>query len=96
MFNRNFPQAVGRRRAAQEANQVHLAVRLELAGQAAIALENTQQWEHLVSAQRQIADQAAQRVQLIGECPPISALRSTIGRVADFIRRVEGGWSAPD
>jgi transcriptional regulator with GAF, ATPase, and Fis domain len=55
----------------------------ELAGHAAIALENTQQWEQLLSAQRQIADQAEQGVQLIGQSPAIHALRSTISRVAD-------------
>jgi len=55
----------------------------ELAGHAAIALENTQQWEQLLAARRQIADQAEQGVQLIGESPAIAALRSTILRVAD-------------
>jgi len=55
----------------------------ELAAHAAIALENTQEWEQLLSAQRQIADQAEQGVQLIGQCPAIHALRSTVGRVAD-------------
>ena len=35
------------------------------------------------AAQQQIADQAEQGVRLIGECPAIAALRSTIGRVAD-------------
>jgi transcriptional regulator with GAF, ATPase, and Fis domain len=56
---------------------------IELAAHAAIALENTQQWEQLLSAQRQIADQAEQGVQLIGQCPAIHALRSTVSRVAD-------------
>ena len=56
---------------------------VELAGHAAIALENTQQWERLLSSRRQIADEAADRVQLIGHCSDIEALRSTIQRVAN-------------
>lgn len=55
----------------------------ELAAHAAIALENTQQWEQLLAARRQIADQAEQGVQLIGESAAITALHSTILRVAD-------------
>jgi transcriptional regulator with GAF, ATPase, and Fis domain len=55
----------------------------ELATHAAIALENSQQWEQLASARQQIADLAEQRVRLIGECSAIAALRSTISRVAD-------------
>jgi transcriptional regulator with GAF, ATPase, and Fis domain len=56
---------------------------VELAGHAAVALENSQQWEQLLSARKQIAEQAEQRVQLIGQSPAIEALRSTISRVAD-------------
>jgi Nif-specific regulatory protein len=56
---------------------------VELAEHASVALENTQQWEQLLAARRQIADQAEQGVQLIGESPAIAALRSTIHRVAD-------------
>jgi Nif-specific regulatory protein len=55
----------------------------ELATHAAVALENSQQWEQLAGARRQIADQAEQGVRLIGQCPAIEALRSTIHRVAD-------------
>jgi Nif-specific regulatory protein len=55
----------------------------ELAGHAGLALENTQQWEQLLAARKQIADQAAQGVQIIGECSAVEALRSTIRRVAD-------------
>jgi DNA-binding NtrC family response regulator len=55
----------------------------ELAANAALALENTQEWEQLLAARKQIADAAAEGVQLIGQCPPIEALRSTIRRVAD-------------
>ena len=56
---------------------------IELAGHAAIALENAQDRENLVSTSRQITDQAAEGVQLIGQSPAIEALRSIIRRVAD-------------
>ncbi len=56
---------------------------VELAAHAAIALENTQQFEQLLSRHRHIVDQVAEGVQLIGESPAIEALRSTIRRVAD-------------
>ena len=49
----------------------------------AIALENTQQFEQLLSRHRHIVEQAAEGVRLIGESPAIEALRSTIRRVAD-------------
>jgi Nif-specific regulatory protein len=55
----------------------------ELAAHAAVALENTQELEQLVASRKQIADQAAEGVQLIGQSPQIEALRSTIRRVAD-------------
>jgi transcriptional regulator with GAF, ATPase, and Fis domain len=55
----------------------------ELAAHAAVALENMQEWEQLATARREIADQAEQGVRLIGECPAIQALRSTINRIAD-------------
>ena len=55
----------------------------ELAAHAGLALENTQEWEQLLASRKQIADSAAEGVQLIGQCPPIDALRSTIRRVAD-------------
>jgi Nif-specific regulatory protein len=55
----------------------------ELAAHAGIALENAQQTEQLISSRRTVADQAAEGVQLIGQSPPIEALRSTIRRVAD-------------
>jgi len=54
----------------------------ELAAHAAAALENSQEWEQLASARGQIADQAEAGVQLIGQCPAIAALRSTIDRIA--------------
>jgi Nif-specific regulatory protein len=55
----------------------------ELAVHAAIALENTQQYEQLLRVRRQLTDQAAERVRLIGQSPIIEALRSTVGRIAD-------------
>jgi transcriptional regulator with GAF, ATPase, and Fis domain len=55
----------------------------ELAAHAAVALENTQELEKLVNTKRQVAEQAAQGVQLIGNSPAIVALRSTIRRVAE-------------
>jgi Nif-specific regulatory protein len=55
----------------------------ELAAHAAVALENTQELEKLLSTKRQVAEQAAQGVQLIGNAPAIVALRSTVRRVAE-------------
>ncbi|HEX4143049.1 MAG TPA: sigma-54-dependent Fis family transcriptional regulator [Pirellulales bacterium] len=54
----------------------------ELASHAAVALENTQQFTELLSTHRQVVEQAAEGVQLIGRSPAIEALRSTIRRVA--------------
>ncbi|MGD9645655.1 MAG: sigma 54-interacting transcriptional regulator [Pirellulales bacterium] len=56
---------------------------VELAAHAATALENTQEREALARNNRRIVDQAAAGVELIGASPPIAALRSTIGRIAD-------------
>ncbi len=58
------------------------AALVELAGHAAIALENTQERAELLHTRRQIADQAAAGVRLIGQSPAIEALRQTIRRVA--------------
>jgi Nif-specific regulatory protein len=55
---------------------------VELANQAAIALENTQQRSELLASRRQISEQAASGIRLIGNSPAMTALRSTIGRVA--------------
>jgi transcriptional regulator with GAF, ATPase, and Fis domain len=55
----------------------------ELAAHAAGALENAQDRQQLLSANRQLTEQAAQGVQLIGESPPLEALRSIIRRVAE-------------
>ena len=54
----------------------------ELAAHAVIALENTQQHEQLVRVRDQMTDEAARGANLIGDCPPIEALRSTVDRVA--------------
>jgi transcriptional regulator with GAF, ATPase, and Fis domain len=55
----------------------------ELAAHAAVALENAQDRQKLTATNRQIARQAAEGVQLIGECPSIQSLRSIIRRVAE-------------
>ena len=55
----------------------------ELAAHAGLALENTRQLDQLLTARKQLADHAAQGVQLIGGCPAIAALRSALGRIAD-------------
>ena len=55
---------------------------VELAAHAGIALENTQEYQQLLSSRKQMAEEAAQQVQLIGQSPSIDALRSTISRVA--------------
>ncbi|MEZ6071816.1 MAG: sigma-54-dependent Fis family transcriptional regulator [Pirellulales bacterium] len=59
------------------------AMLTELASHAAVALENAQQRDHLLRARRHVTEEAAQGVRLIGECPAIVALRSTVARVAD-------------
>jgi transcriptional regulator with GAF, ATPase, and Fis domain len=56
---------------------------VELAAHAAVALEDTQEWEQLLAAREQIADEAEHGVRLIGDSPGIQTLRSTIDRVAD-------------
>jgi Nif-specific regulatory protein len=58
------------------------ATLVELANQAAITLENTQQRTELLASRRQISEQAASGIRLIGDSPAMAALRSTIGRVA--------------
>jgi len=59
------------------------AALVELAAHAAIALENTQDRQQLLSANRQITEQAAQDVHLIGQSHAIQTLRSVTQRVAD-------------
>lgn len=55
---------------------------VELAEHAAVAIENTQHVEKLVSCQKHLADEAANQVELIGNCEEIQKLKSTIERVA--------------
>jgi len=59
------------------------AALVELAVWAAIALENAQDYEQLLSANRQIAQAAADEIRMIGRSPAMESLRSVIGRVAD-------------
>ncbi len=56
---------------------------VDLAGYAAVALVNTQQFAELVSRHEQLIEQAAQEALLFGDSPAIQALRATIGRIAD-------------
>jgi Nif-specific regulatory protein len=55
----------------------------ELAAHAAVALENTQQFEQLLSRHQHVVEQAAENVSLVGGSPAVEALRSTIARVAN-------------
>jgi transcriptional regulator with GAF, ATPase, and Fis domain len=56
---------------------------IELAAHAAVALQNTQEFEELLSKHQQLVAEAAQGLQLIGDSPAIEAVRSTIRRIAD-------------
>jgi transcriptional regulator with GAF, ATPase, and Fis domain len=56
---------------------------VELASHAAIALENTQHFQQVLDSKKQIAQQAADQVQMIGDSVPIEQLRNTVRRVAD-------------
>jgi Nif-specific regulatory protein len=56
---------------------------VELAAPAAVALENAQDRQRLLRTNRQLAEQAAEGTQLIGESRTINALRSIVRRVAD-------------
>jgi Nif-specific regulatory protein len=56
---------------------------IELAAHAAVALQNTQEFEELVAKHQQLVQQAAEGLQLIGDSPAIEAVRSTIRRIAD-------------
>lgn len=64
-------------------NDEDQAALLELAAHSAVAIENTQHVEKLVTAKKVVADQAADQVQLIGNCAEIEKLKETISRVAD-------------
>lgn len=54
----------------------------ELAAHAAVALQNTRQYEQLLRKRNQLADQAAATVELIGDCPAMRQLREMVERVA--------------
>ncbi len=56
---------------------------VELAAQAAVTLDTVQDRGRLLAANRQLADQAAEGVRLIGQCPAIESLRSIVRRVAE-------------
>ena len=56
---------------------------VELAAHAAIALENTQQFQSLLDSRKQLAQQAADEVRLVGDTAPMQKLRSTVERVAN-------------
>jgi transcriptional regulator with GAF, ATPase, and Fis domain len=55
---------------------------LEIAAQAAPALTNTQQLESALTVNQRLVDQLAEDVRIIGQCPAIQAIHSTIRRVA--------------
>ncbi|MDX1963293.1 MAG: sigma-54-dependent Fis family transcriptional regulator [Pirellulales bacterium] len=55
---------------------------VELAGQAAAALTNTQQLEAALSTSQFLVEQAAENVRLLGNSPAILALQGTLQRVA--------------
>ena len=56
---------------------------IELAAYAAVALENTQHFAELLERHEKMVEQAAQDTLLVGESPPIQALRATVRRIAD-------------
>lgn len=59
------------------------AALIELAAHAAVALENTQQREHLLQSRNQMADHAAAGIELIGACPALDALQTKVRRIAN-------------
>jgi transcriptional regulator with GAF, ATPase, and Fis domain len=54
----------------------------ELARHASAALENTQRIDALIQTRNRLIQSASSTLRLIGDCPPIVALRDTIARVA--------------
>ncbi len=54
----------------------------ELARHASAALENTQRIDALIQTRNRLLQSASSTLRLIGDCPPIVALRDTIARVA--------------
>jgi Nif-specific regulatory protein len=55
---------------------------VELGVQAAVALANTREREHLVRRHKQLTEQVTQGVEIVGVSPAIVALRSTVERLA--------------
>jgi Nif-specific regulatory protein len=55
---------------------------VELAAHASVAIDNAQRVEQLVESNRQVAEQAAGRVQMIGQSPAIEKVKVTAARVA--------------
>ncbi len=56
---------------------------MELATYAAVALASTQQWEELLQRQQRLLREVTGNVPMIGACPSMEALRSTLAKVAD-------------
>ncbi len=56
---------------------------IELTAPVAAALENTREREHLLRSNRVLTEQVKRGSKIIGDSPAISALRSTIGRLAN-------------
>lgn len=56
---------------------------VELAAHASVAIDNTQRVELLVESSRQAAEEAAGRVQIIGQSPAMEKVRVTAARVAN-------------
>lgn len=54
----------------------------QLAGHAATAIRNTQEWEQLIRSREQLIEQVRDDTQIIGKNPAIVALRSTVERLA--------------
>jgi transcriptional regulator with GAF, ATPase, and Fis domain len=55
----------------------------ELAAHATVALDTTKHVEQLESSRRHVSEQAAEQVQLIGDCEEIQKLKATIERIAN-------------
>jgi Nif-specific regulatory protein len=55
---------------------------IELASYAAVALESTQQFSDLLERHEKMVEQAAQDTLLVGNSPPIEAVRATARRIA--------------
>ena len=55
----------------------------ELAAHAAVAIDNTQHVEQLVTSKRTVSEQAAGQVEMIGQCDAIEKLKASIQKVAN-------------